>query len=197
MFNNTYFQSVTAKTKRLSIGFLFFLLLEPMPLFASDSAGSKRYFDAANRYLQKGAYQTADQVFSVGMKKYPQSGNLVYGRATLRANNLMKLNEAVTDYSRVIKLRDESCSQCAKAFCYRGITLYRLGQYELALRDLTNSLKIIPNYNKARVYRAYTYAKIGMMKDAIKDAKLAIKAKNHAVMAQQLLEKIYSGRSDF
>lgn len=197
MMCKVYRQGYRLKLGLLIFSVLFYVFLWYSPSEAKNTATGEKYLTLALKYIQLRNYQTADTVLSKGIQKYPSAARLLYHRAMLRMDRLGKINEAVIDFSRVIRLNSKSCSECVKAYCYRGISLYKLGQYRLAIHDLTKSLNIIPHYNKARVCRAHAYAKFGMKKKAIKDAKLAIKRKHHAEPARQLLKKLLTGRSDF
>lgn len=181
-------------------GLLFFVL--PLifinPVAKADSTSPwYKYQKLAHAQQQQKKYDAAEAILSAGILKYPKAASLYYSRATLRADWLGKRREALDDFSMVIKLNDRTCSQCLKAYCYRGIGLYKLGLYELAVKDLTRSLKIIPKYNKARVYRAYAFAKLGRTPLAIRDAQEAIKRGAHADKAKKLLQKIQNGETDY
>ncbi len=73
-----------------------------------------------------------------------------------------------------------------------------MGMYAYVIADTTKCLKLMPMYSKPYMLRGKAHAKIGKLREAVRDIKKAIRLKPiYTEAANRLLEKIYQGRNDF
>lgn len=148
---------------------------------ADEAKDYKQYYDQAIKFQR-------------AIKKNPQNAKLYYLRAKNR-QNMGKFQDAIRDYTIVIKLKPKSYP---KAYWRRGLCLYKLGLYQLAIRDYSRCLMLVPKYDKVYFCRAKAYGKIGMIGKAKKDLESAVKyGPKYAPGARLVLEKLLTGRSDF
>ena len=177
------------------IVFLIVIIVVMIPTCVSFSAGYDKYFDMAMKYQKGGKINEADQVFSVGLSKYPRAVKLYYYRAKLRQHHMGNCRDAISDYNAVIQLNPRFNP---KAFWRRGLCLYKYGQYDQAVKDYSNCLRLIPNYGRVYFLRAKAYAKLGMSVKAQKDLASAVKADpKYKNAANDLYLKIIQGSKDF
>ena len=178
--------------------FMFFLLifisfgLIKVNLVFPKSIGAEKYYNYAMRLKKNGDVMKAESVFRKGLKKYPNSLKLNYFRAKLLHHDLGRHAEAIRGYTRVIKLNPK---YNPKAFWRRGECLYYLNNFQMAIKDYNNCLRLIPNYDRVYYLRAKAYAKLGLYRLAENDLKYLIK--NHPKFsnsAKLLYKSIRSGQ---
>jgi tetratricopeptide (TPR) repeat protein len=179
--------------KKVMIG--FFVLPFTFATYAESNRGVDQYYDYAFKLQQKGLYIQADAVLTAGINKFPQARKLFYARGNLRNEYLRQYIFAAKDYTAVINL---DLKNSPKALWRRGDCFYALGKYQHSIVDYTQSLKLIPSYDKVYIKRAKAYAKLGMIDKAKSDLKSAIKyGPEWEPQARALLEKILSGNNDY
>ncbi len=187
----------------LSCFFIFVTFLNSLPVEA-DSADCDRYYDMAMKLYRQKKSLEAEKVFSIAISKCPNVAKLYFQRAKLRQNYLGKYQEAIMDYTIVLKLNKNTKSYHPKSYYMRGLCWYHFGQYGRAVSDFSSCIKLNPKYDgRVRVARAKAFGKLGMVKNALQDLKNCSKFDpkygqgQRAVVIQTLYAKIASGQSDY
>lgn len=154
-----------------------------------------KYWDIAMKLQKQKRYKEADMVFSVAISKHPNVAKLYLMRGKFRQKSMRNHRDAISDYNIVIKIAPKSYPE---AYWYRGACLYHFGLYEQAIRDYSNALRLNPRWGKLYLLRAKAYAKLGMIENARKDLKLAVKhSPVYTQRARDLMKKFLAGRRDF
>ena len=80
-------------------------------------------------------------------------------------------------YQQAVEHFDFAVQRGADHLVYRdrGINYYRLGEYELALENLDESLRLWPQETETLRWRSFTYQKLGKNEEALADLDLAIR----------------------
>lgn len=150
---------------------LIFVLLPLHGSMSNAKDAYRKYLDLAIKFQKQRRFKEAEMVFSKGITEYPSVAILYFKRAELRKDYMGGCQRAIPDYTMAIKLK-----KIPKAYYKRGLCMTKQGLYHIAVRDFNNCLKIRPNYG-GRVYfaRAEAYAKLNMVKEALRDLKLTVK----------------------
>lgn len=100
----------------------------------------------AELYAKKGKVQDALNDYSSAIEKDP--GNYLYYqyRGIFYAQKMHKLDKAVEDFDRVVKLQP----QLAEAYYNRGVARAMSGQMQDAEADFTKTLELDPGHEGAR-----------------------------------------------
>ncbi len=88
--------------------------------------------------------------------------------AYLKAN---KFKEAIGDYKA---LNDMGIQMDPNMYFFRGFANYRLGNYDLAIDDNTNAIRMKPDYKEAYYNRGQTYVSMKKIRNAIDDFQKAL-----------------------
>ena len=83
---------------------------------------------------------------------------------------------AIELYTEALGIGNLSRSDLATAFHGRGYSYYQRGRYDLAIKDLTESLKLVQD-SDAYYIRGYSFYQIGQYEEAIKDLNQSIRLK--------------------
>jgi len=84
-----------------------------------------------------------------------------------------------------------------RAYNDRGVALVGKGQYELALTDFSQAIRLHPQYIKAYCNRADTYLLIGKMDWALRDLNTVIQSDGRSVRAYSMRGLIYGKKGDY
>ena len=187
----------------LSSIFLIFLciIFLLVPREAVSATICDKYYEKAMKLWLNKKMKEAEQVFSLGIRKCPNDAKLYFQRAKIRQEYFNNCDDAILDYTTVLKLNPNTKIGHAKSYYKRGLCWYKFGRYELAVRDFSGCLKVNPRYDgRVRIARAKAYAKLGMIKNAVNDLKNCSKFDPkygqgaRAKKIQSLLKEILSGK---
>lgn len=155
---------------------------------------AQKYIDLYERFLNAKDYASAESVIGVGIIKYPNNIQLRYRRAVFYHSFQGKFDKALGDYSKVIAL--DRGRVFPKAYWRRGECFYKLSFYELAVKDYTKCLELLPGYGKVFMKRAMAYAKLGQLELAVKDLKTCMELEpKYAHEVRLLLNKLLEGKN--
>ncbi len=94
-------------------------------------------------FNQQGAYERADEQFSVLLARTPETGDLWFNRGFARVR-LERFSEALGDFDRMLGLEPTA----ADALYYRGVCHHHLGRADEAIADLESAARA--NYADAQ-----------------------------------------------
>ncbi len=176
---------------------LFLCILVLIVVFGIDQsiASSKEDFlNKALHFAKQQNYNKAFQILSRGLLKFPKDVDLYYWRANISYYK-GDCDQAINDYTMTILL---NYRKHPKAFQHRAECYYHKGLYVLVINDTTECIKLMPKYCKPYLLRGKAYAHLGRVTLAIRDIKHAVKLQpKYKRYAQDILNKIYSGKHDF
>ncbi len=119
-------------------------------------------------------YQGSAAAFTKTIVIDPEGPENYFGRA--RAYMQLGRNaEAIADYSKTIRLASgpNASKNLSIAFHNRGLCYYLTGKSQLAIADLTQAIKLRPDYASAYNVRGLVYQKMGNTKLANEDLQMA------------------------
>ncbi|RIB08777.1 hypothetical protein C2G38_2044865 [Gigaspora rosea] len=122
----------------------------------------------AEIYRQMGKYEEALEDLNNALKIDINSEITVLGIRGLTYRSMGKNNEAHADLAKFNKFLEFELNY-ARILVSRGKTYLMMGRYDDALKDLSNSLEILPNNVFALVHRAETYRLMGKCSEALTD----------------------------
>ena len=97
--------------------------------------------------------------------------------------------EAVKAFSQYLKMADaESISQ--KDYADRGLSYHAIGDYQNAISDFNQSIKIEPLYGSGYYYRGLTYQALGQKQEALADFKRVLEVDREHPEAEEIMKTI-------
>ncbi|XP_071844864.1 uncharacterized protein [Apostichopus japonicus] len=134
-----------------------------------DPTYSLAYFNAANLYFQNRQFIQANHYYNKTLEFNPNDEAAVLNRAITRVL-LRDARGALEDFQHAASLSPYS----AHIFFNRANLFASLRQYELAERDYTTALKLLPDDPMVHKRRADVRSKLGRKRDAIDDYRRAV-----------------------
>lgn len=183
------FQFKKASVLLFILGFLVFFNTHQ-----SIASSKEEFLNQAYHFAKQQKYNKAFRILSKGLLKFPKDVDLYYMRAKM-SHAKGDYDQAINDYSMTILLNHR---KYPKAFQHRAECYYHKGLYVLVINDTTKCIKLMPKYCKPYLLRGKAYAHLGRVTLAIRDIKRAVKLQpKYKRYAQDILNKIYTGRHDF
>jgi len=171
------------------------MVIAPPPSLSKTDPLIAKYLKKASNLEKQNKYAEAEMVFAEGLKKFPRSVELYYFRAKFRHYSSGNIMGAISDYTYVIRINPKYNS---KAFWRRGVCLYRLKLYELAIKDYTKNLEYMPDYDRVYMARAMAYGKLRRFDEAIRDLRSAVKfGPEYKLQAEYYYRKFLVGDTDY
>jgi tetratricopeptide (TPR) repeat protein len=87
----------------------------------------------------------------------------------------VSLDQQISGCTTVIQSGKETKESLATAFNYRGFTYHGKGQYDRAIQDYDQAIKLVPDYADAYSNRGADFNNIGQYDRAVRDLNQAIK----------------------
>lgn len=133
--------------------------------------GATQYTYRAKFWYGRKEYQKAQADYEISLKKDPNVEELYFklGMAYFRDNQFQK---ALDTFTSGID-RQVSNKMTAHLLQYRALMHEELSQFETALEDFTQSIKLVNNDPDAYMYRGYLLAKLGHYDQGLQDLSLA------------------------
>lgn len=184
-----YEYHIKRSIKRLLLGsfvFAFFLTIASVDE-AKAVDGYNTFYNKAFALMQQQKYRAAERLLNSAIKKYPNVPKIIGLRARLMDYYLNRYDQAIADYTKVIKLTGKSTP---KAYYRRGRCFDVLGLYQLAVRDYNVTLAIKPDYTRVYLIRAKAYNQLGLRSMALRDTLLFIKARPGDHQGPAFLKKL-------
>ena len=98
-------------------------------------------------------------------------------------------SEAIKAFSQYLKTADsESISQ--QDYVERGLSYHAIGDYQNAIADFNQSIKIEPLYGSGYYYRGLTYLALGQKQEALADFKRTLEVDKEHPEAEEIMKKI-------
>ena len=144
---------------------------------------------------------TVIDFLSSELENNPTSYDLLFSRGNGYLD-LGKYEEAIIDYSRIIQLG--LVTEFFLIYNNRGICHRAIGQFDLAMNDLNEAIRINDSYRDAYNNRGMVLADLGKYKEAISDYNVSIKldktywyAYNNRAMSYWELGDIEKAKKDY
>jgi len=144
------------------------LKLSLLLLTVGCSASEISYYDLGMKHYQEGRYRTSIDYFTQALLSNPANAELYYLRADAKAK-LRKNDEAIDDYSKAIKLKPEM-----KYFMGRGLAYLIILNFEGAIQDFDEAVKIDSTNSELYFNRGYSYSVLDNYDRALSDYSTAI-----------------------
>ena len=135
------------------------------------------------------------------LEKDPTNHDLLFSRGNGYLD-LGKYQDAITDYSQIIQLSLET--EIFSVYNNRGICYRAIGEFNLAMDDFDEAIRINNSYRDAYNNRGMVLADLGKHKEAISDYNVAIKldktywyAYNNRAMSYWELGDIEKAKEDY
>ena len=98
-------------------------------------------------------------------------------------------SEAVKAFSQYLKMAN-AASISQKDYADRGLSYHAIGDYQNAIADFNQSIKIEPLYGSGYYYRGLTYQALGQKKEALADFKRTLEVDKEHPEAEEIMKKI-------
>jgi len=136
-----------------------------------NSKSVQYVIDMAEALVRQHKVEEAETIYTKAIAKFPREVALYYMRGKIRGTEYLgRCDIAIHDLTIAIKL---DINYNPKAFWRRGACYEKMNQYALAIRDYTDCLTLMPNYDRVFFMRGKAYGKLGMIKEAAIDLKRA------------------------
>lgn len=140
-------------------------VLIPMPLCIAQ--GNRDAVEkSALQAMAQGDLQKAEKILLQSIQVWPNDVGL-HLRLAQAFKYQGKYVETIVGYTNVINL--DRKKKHPKAYLHRAEANYAIGNYAAAIKDASACEKLIPRYTKVYSVRGRSYAKIGMINEAMKD----------------------------
>ena len=97
--------------------------------------------------------------------------------------------EAVKAFSQYLKMANaDSISQ--KDYADRGLSYHAIGDYQNAISDFNQAIKIEPLYGSGYYYRGLTYQALGQKQEALADFKRVLEVDKEHPEAEEIMKTI-------
>lgn len=127
-----------------------------------DSATiSNEYLEKGSKSFFNGKIEEAHFFYAKALEYNPQNLDAKYSRSTLYGF-LGKNDERIRELSEIIK----ADSMYVESYYYRGLAYYEKKEYDKAILDFNQSLKLNYNIGDSYVMIAYSYEELGAKTDA-------------------------------
>ncbi|MFP3040365.1 tetratricopeptide repeat protein [Treponema primitia] len=181
-FDEPMKRKLAAINANLSLADIIFKEIRAYQRQLNEEFGKRRYSffkkieDATDSLL----FDTGDQEeqmdgipaeFSIGVTDSASMDDLLLN--ALYAHNKNQFNEAIYFYSRILEMNPDS-SVCALVHKHRGMANFARSNYEDAVEDFTQSLKLDPKSYKSAYYRGLVRAVRQQYSEAVDDFTLSI-----------------------
>lgn len=167
---------------------------------AQTTNGYSAYYELAIKVQKQKKYKEAEQIFSQGIKKYPNKPGLYFHRGKLKQEYLGNCTSAMNDFTMTIRLIEKFGGDNfmhAKSYYLRGLCLDKNGLYQEAMSDFTNSIRIKPNYSRVYLQRAKIFARVNDIKNVKINLQLAVKYNpKWSKTANSIWKKVLAGERD-
>ncbi len=130
-----------------------------------DPNVSLTYINRGNVYAQMGKVQESikDYTHAVDLD---ESNGLAYSNRGLAWSSLKRFDMAITDFDKAIALGHDGVD---RSLMKRGVLLFGTKDYQGAIDDFTQVIKLMPSYYEAYYFRGQAYQLMGNPEKAQKD----------------------------
>jgi tetratricopeptide (TPR) repeat protein len=159
-------------------------------LFSSGSGGARHHYESGLAWQQNGDHDQAIAEFTEAIRLDPQAVNAYYSRG-LAYEEKNDIDNALADLQKVLSLRPESGwadrklieqalqgedviaredveQAVARVMVARGIIFYSQGEYQKAIGDFSEAIRLNPS-GSAHFERGRAYYLTGQFKEAVDD----------------------------
>lgn len=133
-----------------------------------DSLSTLNYFTRALIHNSNGNIRKAIEDFNRVLKLDPDNSLSLYNRAIIKSQ-IGDLNSSLADYDRLIKLNPGN----VLVYYNRASVLFELNRFNEAINDYSRAIELFPDFANAYINRSVSKTKIGDMKGADADFRIA------------------------
>lgn len=153
----------------------------PSPL---ELGMSQIFLTRAARFLDAEAYGAAVESYSDALAADPSNANIYFLRASAQLKR-QRINEAIADLSAAIESSAQSTYYLSRCGAY-----FVTGQWDAAISDCTDTIRLAPMESDAYFLRALTYLTKGELESALADTLVVLMIRPGEPNAKHLLEDI-------
>lgn len=136
-----------------------------------DPDNAVAYFGRAEAYNSSANYMAALDDYNRAIELNPEYAEAYNNRGQLYRNILGQIEDAIADYTMSIRYNNP---ELHLPYTNRGLAYYSLGEYDKAMDDFDEALRINPEHADAYNGRGFTYAELGNLDQALADLTTAI-----------------------
>lgn len=129
------------------------------------SKQAEKVFNSGFAYFQNGNYYKAIELFDQAIALFPKYSDAYNFRGSSYAKIELFAN-AIRDYDKAIEFGSKNLDE---TYLTRGAAHFELKEYDKAISDLSQAIKLSPNYVDAYITRVFVFADMGKYEAAIAD----------------------------
>ena len=151
----------------------------------NNKNNTKYFFIRGLAYVECKQYKLALPDFNIVIMRLPNEYKPYFFRGISNAN-IKQYNEALIDFNKVIKLKapENQYHYLSDSYCLIGLCYFNKGDYEFAIKNFDECLRVNPQNNLAYFYKALSWDKKDEGAEAIKAYRVFLRFATNADAAK-------------